>query len=125
MVTVPLCAVTRCLTTASPIPRPPCACLRAEADWANIPNTCGSNDAGIPDPLSLTVMTSSAGDSLRVGPSLSSGASTVREMSPPTGVYFTALDNRLQTTCVRAHEVRMDGHRIRWNRDMQFMLAGV
>ncbi|MBB5399087.1 hypothetical protein HDG41_001126 [Paraburkholderia sp. JPY162] len=83
------------------MPRLPVARFRADADWVNISQTCGSSDAGIPAPLFFTVMPASSDESPCAGSLLKSGASTVNEMPPPEGVYFTALNSRLQTTFVR------------------------
>jgi hypothetical protein len=73
--------------------------------------------------LSFTLMTALRCDGQRVGSARRSGASTDTVMSPPGGVYFTAFDNRFDTTCVRTHEVCVDGHWIRRQGGAELMLT--
>jgi len=86
---VPPCISTRLRTMVNPIPRPPWLRLPERWNWVNRSNTWSTWLAVRPTPLSRMQTTTCSLTKL-----------AVREISPPTSVYFAALLSKLVKTWV-------------------------
>src|SRR5258705_470335 len=73
-------------TSVRPIPSPPCCRVRASSPWTNGSKMRQRISGAMPTPLSLTRTNACP-----------SRDSTSSRMSPPSGVYFTALNTRFDT----------------------------
>ena len=86
-VTRPPCSSISDRTRVNPIPSPPRDRDRVRSAWVNRSKILGSRSGAMPMPLSRTRMMTSS-------PILSA----VREICPPSSVYFAALFKRLEST---------------------------
>src|SRR5439155_25152035 len=90
----PSCACTMCLTIASPSPVPPSARDRAFSTRKKRSVSRGRSSAGMPVPVSSTVISTMSACAPSPGPAEIA-------MRPPAGEYFMALSTRLIRTCCR------------------------